>query len=284
MGAPRAQWRALPQGPLPPQSREGGAPGSGRLRVRGGDACCVPWGLWRVVRGGEGLAPSPHTPPLEAPGLTQGPLPCPSLLPGALATLPGKPPCAPFGCVPARLFTGHSRTQGSACGKEAGPPGSHHCLCSAKCESRLPAKRGLSLPACWLTHAQPLQPSCHPALPFVLVTSPGACNSTGWGWHLRVTNKCLPVAGPHTQWVHKYRPVKKEVCTSEGRGRGRQLWAAEATCRVAGRVPFAVCVHVRVCVCMYVSVCVHVYECVCSTLIVCRSHTGCHSRRGPQNH
>ena len=59
----------------------------GRLRVRGGDACCVPWGLWRVVRGREGLAPSPQTPPREAPGLTQGPRTTPSRLPGALRSM-----------------------------------------------------------------------------------------------------------------------------------------------------------------------------------------------------
>lgn len=244
----------------------------GRIRVRGGDACRVPWGLWRVVRGREGLAPSPQTPPLEAPGLTQGPLPSLSLLPGALSTLPGKPPCAPFGRIPAGLFSGHLRTRGSACGKEAGPPSSHHCLCSAKCESRLPAKRGLSPPACWLTHARPLQPSCRPALLFVPVTNTGACNSTRWGWHLRVANKCLSVAGPRTQWVHnKYRPVKKEVCASEGVGRGRQLWAAEATVwhlPEGGRLGFLCRVCACACLCVWVCVCMYVSVCVCMSVNV----------------
>lgn len=36
----------------------------------------------------------------------------------------------------------------------------------------------------------------------MLVTNTGAYNSTRWGWHFWVQNK--------------YRPVKKEVCTSEG--------------------------------------------------------------------
>lgn len=46
-------------------------------------------------------------------------------------------------------------------------------------------------------------------------------------------------------------------------GRTRQFWAAGATCRVAGRVPFALCAYW--------------YLCVCRTLFVYRSHTsiGC---------
>lgn len=68
-------------------------------------------------------------------------------------------------------------------GRRLGWGSSHHCLCSAKCAHRLPAKRGLCcLPAaCWLTHCLSTFLLGLP-FPSMLVTSPVAWNSPKLGW------------------------------------------------------------------------------------------------------
>lgn len=109
----------------------------------------------------------PHTPFLAfhsrggAPGSLLGPSPSCTLCPpassqGALLPSLGSPLVLPSGCLPAGLW-GRFRTLRDLglCLREGGWAGGagHHCLCSAKCASRPPAKRGLCClsAACWLT-------------------------------------------------------------------------------------------------------------------------------------
>lgn len=174
----------------------------------------------------------PHTPFLAfhsrggAPGSLLGPSPSCTLCPpassqGALLPSLGSPLVLPSGCLPAGLW-GRFRTLRDLglCLREGGWAGGagHHCLCSAKCASRPPAKRGLCClsAACWLTRClSSLPDGGGPPPPVLACHQPRDLNSTKWGWPLGTVRGVWPGprAGPGTQWAHtKRRPVKKQVC------------------------------------------------------------------------
>lgn len=174
---------------------------------------------------GAGLAPLHTLHPLISEGC-QDTVQTLSILPPAatwgFAALPGESPVLPSGCHPTGpVLLGRFRTlMGEALprGRRLGWRSSHHCLCSAKCASRLPAKRASVLPArLLLADALPPWLSC-----WAPSSCPCSSPAPGPGPAPRVhplgTKRGAwpePGAGPCTQWVHnKHGPMQMEVSVS----------------------------------------------------------------------
>ena len=155
---------------------------------------------------GGGLSPFPHTPSLKAPfprgsRTLPDPSPAPACSQGPLPPCLGSPLVLPragsqLGCSLGEV-PGPRGPEALPVGRRLGCRGSYHCLCSAKCASRRPAKRGLST-ARLLADARPLRPSCRPCPPLHACNQPGTPPGGAGTWGPRPG----PRAGPHTQSVH----------------------------------------------------------------------------------
>lgn len=169
-------------------------------------------------------------------------------------------------------------------GRRLGWRSSHHCLCSAKCASRLPAKRAAAAclqPAGWRTA---LQPSCQgPSPPICAGSQPWGLERHQVGLALGDHKGCLaraqgragyPVGAQYMQaseegGVHKC--VRKG-----GSGRCAQLEPPAGGQAGCPPPPGRICAYAGLCAC--VGVCVRACVCVWST-----ARADCQSLRGPQS-
>lgn len=179
-----------------------------------------------------------------------GPLPSPPPSPGS----PSVPTLAAsqLGCTLGEV-PDTRRPEAVPVGRRLGCRGSHHCLCSAKCVSGLPAKRGLSA-ARLLADARPLGRPAGPVLPSVLVTSPGGPGTPPGGassWEPRGVTGQGPGLGhaPNGCTIitsqRRRRCVRVCVCVGADPGSWDHMWGGRL-CPLCS-VCEPVCVSVRVC-------------------------------------
>lgn len=179
--------------------------------------------------------------PSPVPACSQGPLP-PCLGSPLVLHRAGSQLGCSLGEVP-----GTRGPEALPVGRRLGCRGGHHCLCSAKCASRRPAKRGLST-ARLLADARPLRPSCRPCPPLHACKQPGTPPGGAGTWGPRRVSGQGPGPG-HTPKACTI-DANKEGGVFECRGRGGSASSGQlgppAGWQAASPLP---CVRACLCAC-----------------------------------